>query len=112
VREHVDVVTLEVLGPEPLARLPACHYFGMGGGIVGLHHEVRALGDDLAAARDHAREGPSAIFDVLESQLDSALDEMHAMFPLWYLRDTETARENSRRRSDGANFFQRLPRGR
>jgi hypothetical protein len=48
---------------------------------MGLHHEVRALGDDLAVARDHAREGPSAIFDVLESQLDRAPDQIHALFP-------------------------------
>jgi hypothetical protein len=81
--EHVDVVPLEVLAPEPLARLPYGHYLGMGGRIVGLHHEVRALGDDLAVARDHAREGPSAIFNVLQSQLDSALDRLHALFPLW-----------------------------
>jgi hypothetical protein len=47
----------------------------MGGGIAGLHHEVRPLGEVVA-------ERPAAIFDVLESQLDSAPDEFHALFPL------------------------------
>ncbi len=76
-------MSLEVLGPKPLARLPYGHYLGVGGGIMGLHHEVRALGDDLAVARDHARVGRSAIFDVLTSQLDRALDRIHPTFPLW-----------------------------
>jgi hypothetical protein len=83
VRQHVDGVPLEVLGPEPLARLSDGHYLGVGGRILGLRYEVWALGDDLATARDHAREGSSAIFDVLEGQLDSAPDEIHALFRLW-----------------------------
>ncbi len=76
-------MSLEVLGPKPLARLPYGHYLGVGGGTMGLHHEVRALGDDLAAARGYAREGRSAIFDVLENQLGRALDRIHPTFPLW-----------------------------
>ena len=49
----------------------------MRGWVMSLGNAVRALGQDLTIPDDHRRERPTALCDVLTSDVDGALREVH-----------------------------------
>ena len=63
------------------AQFHACRADGedlrVGGRIMTLRNLIGALGQNLAVLDDHRRERPAAVDDVLPSQVDGPLREVH-----------------------------------
>ena len=63
------------------AQLHACLADGedlrVGGRVMALRNLIGALGQNLAVLDDHRRERPAALGDVLPSQIDGPLREVH-----------------------------------
>ena len=75
--QHVDGGAGQMFG----AQFHTCRADGedlrVGGRIMALRNLIGALGQNLAVLDDHRRERPAALDDVLPSQVDGPLREVH-----------------------------------
>ena len=75
--QHVDGGAGQMLGTQLHARLADGQDLGVGGRIMALRNLIGAFGENLAVLDDHRRERPAALDDVLPSQIDGPLREIH-----------------------------------
>jgi hypothetical protein len=75
--EYIDRRADQVLSAELDARLADGEDLRVGGGIVSLSDSIGALGEDLAILDDHRSEGPASFGNILPSEVNGALCEIH-----------------------------------
>src|SRR5262249_26836211 len=92
VRQDIELAAREVLRLKYGRRLPDRADLGMGGGVVGLRHQVDAFGQDRSIFNDEAGKWTASALHIPSCQIYRLFNEVHgALSGSWVEEDTSVS---------------------